>query len=646
MRFIARIILLLLLFAFNILNAGNIHPNGGVDSTKVYSTVPYLRIDELISADEKYIEYGATRFLKVYNHAGMGDWASSHIKYSLDGSDFNLFPFNLRAVNLLPGIDYLSHYLQRAKDGSDKIIFTSREISDSIKLKIRGFTGSGTGDPLIHVFTRGKGVEQNKNKIIPSTAMSIENSVDKFQYRVTAGYFGFFSTGNVNDPVIRKESSYYHHKQNKQFILSSQLKYDGGDMGRYRLNAGMTSFYGWLFTPFISQFTHNEIYNYSINAGGEELPGGVSVKLAHNGSVGVIHETENFPYSKFYLTGNEAGLLKRLSLWDDTRLTVSAKLNLNTAVSLAEEDISGEKFFDSYQSFWGSELSGRINHSFVRGSIESEIGLFRFFEEYYVTSAVKFNYRLRKQNHIVLTASSKPGFPNSTELYGDYNFDVSDNTLSLTKMYSSGNSKLNTERISRLGLTHIYQGEIIKSSQSLFINSVDDPIILETQHIFRNEKGRILRSAEFNNGNSYEFISADFSNIVRVADWFQVGLDYVYTQNEKVQQSHKHKFKIWAKAATKYNNAIVIETKYRSKSDWNEFVIDPASDYNGNGFSGRVEPAFYTNIVFKQRLTDFYWLKSINGKISIENVFDNAYRLHPLGNKFARTILVSVEGTF
>lgn len=62
MRFITRIILLLLLFAFNILNAGNIHPNGGVDSTKVYSTVPYLRIDELISADEKYIEYGATRF--------------------------------------------------------------------------------------------------------------------------------------------------------------------------------------------------------------------------------------------------------------------------------------------------------------------------------------------------------------------------------------------------------------------------------------------------------------------------------------------------------------------------------------------------------------------------------------------------------
>jgi hypothetical protein len=130
-----------------------------------------------------------------------------------------------------------------------------KKISDDMKIKTRFYLGSETGDPLIHIYTRNDAELINKNKIIPSGSFSVENTINDFKYRITGGYYGFFTTGAENDTEIQKISSYYYSKQNKQFLASFQAGYNFDEKKHLEFEAGLISYYGWDIPPFIELFT-------------------------------------------------------------------------------------------------------------------------------------------------------------------------------------------------------------------------------------------------------------------------------------------------------------------------------------------------------------------------------------------------------
>ena len=218
-----------------------------------------LRFGYSSSNSIKYQQYKSTRFLAINNLTNLNKWTSSKTIYQLNDLPVNITTLNFNSVDMLP-IDYLTNF--QSTDFTSNSYFVneqtvfidSKPIEENFTILFNGYLGSQTGDPLMNIFIDTNTTLQNVNKIPPSGTLSISNRNKKIGYRVTAGYYGSFSTGGENDKIIASINHYYFGKLNKQILFSGEtfFNFDGGEV--LDLRAQFMSYYGWDISPFTTSY--------------------------------------------------------------------------------------------------------------------------------------------------------------------------------------------------------------------------------------------------------------------------------------------------------------------------------------------------------------------------------------------------------
>ena len=211
--------------------------------------------------------YSVSRYLPVVAISGLNGRSSNSNLFTIDNIPFNIIPFDFLSPDLIP-LDFLNSRFETSRStlspfsnhAFGKMNFLRTPIADSTNVSLRGFLGSVTGDPLIFTFTRHEEEVFNRNKIVPSGVISFSSAKKNLAFRLSAGYFGYFITGSLNDKLIRTLDSYYFKKQNKQVLLSAEGNYKLNDGRSVSLFSSFISYYGWDAAPFLFSFNHLEMY--------------------------------------------------------------------------------------------------------------------------------------------------------------------------------------------------------------------------------------------------------------------------------------------------------------------------------------------------------------------------------------------------
>jgi len=90
---------------------------------------------------------------------------------------------------------------------------------------------------------------------------------------------------------------------------------------------------------------------------------------------------------------------------------------------------------------------------------------------------------------------------------------------------------------------------------------------------------------------------------------------------------------------------ITLSCYYRSKTYWEEFIVDGRNDfYNKKGFDGILAETTVINLFYKIKLKPFYIFKSVDLKIIFENIFNRTQKYNPIGNSINRAFIFEVAG--
>jgi hypothetical protein len=589
----------------------------------------------------------ATRFMSVYSPNTISDWTSPASTISINGIPFNAFPLNFDALDILPidllqsdSIEITNHPSLQDEASAGKINFVTKPIDNSFRL--RGFLGSETGDPLIYTFTRTSGTE-NKNKIAPSGAISYSNNKLPLAYRITAGYFGFYSTGSVNDETMNNLNPYFYLKQNKQILGSAELKYNLGDNKKVSLYSSIITYYGWDVPPFLTTFTHFETYLHTIRLNAENILDGFSFSLINDGSITKITQTTEFLPTKFGLSNISLLLKWNKNFSKQYRIEINSNITNLGGNDLSSGIDSSQRFFNSSISKWNygiginnyydftNTLTGNINFRYERN-----------FDNNSLDGEVKLTNNFSSGLETGINISSVVYAPNLSDLYGNFTYDIAGSQ----QFGIRGNENLKPERINHFGLeiNKTFEKDNVSFSGNIFYETINDPIKQKTLFSERfSSFADIIRNAIYINGINEHVFAGDFSLDYTPTDFFKLLSNYTYMDNSEIQFVPKNKLYMRATFIFPFKGEVSLEFQYKGRSFFDEYQVSKDNDnYWHTGFDGLVPETNIFGITFQQKLINFYFMKEILFDISISNIFDKSNKYLPIGNNLDRAFIFSI----
>ncbi|MEN8191834.1 MAG: hypothetical protein ABFS12_03390 [Bacteroidota bacterium] len=608
-----------------------------------------MRMGSTLSHSIKYQEYRSTRFLPVVNNFNLNRWVSSKTTYIFNDLPVNVSLLNMSSLDLLPA-NLITNEITDTYDSDlrfqsgHSIGISSITIPDEFSISFRGYLGSQTGDQLIHFFTRDNTETTNINKIPPSGAISISNSNNKWGYRLTAGYYGFFSTGSENDRIISNTNNYYFNKLNKQILTSGNIFYQFKNNEILSLDFNFMSYYGWDIPPFITSFVHLENYFHRFQLSLKNLFGNLNLYLKKDESQGMINPGSGILPSKFLQTEYSFYSLWNLDLSESDKLEISGDINLYKFKNLSyKDDNPFQNFFNEDKDFINYGIASKYVHSFTN-TFQSTLNL-RYTKQNLlntISGSIEIKEKIFKNTLLNFSAESYSYVPNVTELYG--NFTRTDLIFSVR-----GNSSLKFSRSNKISLDLSYISEFSGLSVlqiNPFFELIQNPIDQNTLQSIRTENtGEILRDAQYVNGSnqklfgSYFLINAVFNKNIVVQSECQIA------DNKEVEYIPKFKSRLdIILSLSKYGN-IAASWFYRTKSYWSEFTVSKENDfYLETGFDGLLPQISVVSLYYDFTLKPFYIFNILHFKISLENVFNSTQKYLPIGNSLNRTFVFAIAG--
>jgi hypothetical protein len=626
------------------------------DSSYSQQNFPFLRTGDFLSRDVSGTIAGSTHFLPIYLTNGLERWTSPGTFLMIDGIPFNSFPFNFNSVDLLPidliqieniEIENLPSVGPFHSSSMGSVNITLKPIPDSFQVSIRSFTGSETGDPLFHVFTRPGITVVNKNKVVPTGFFSISGKSSKLSYRISSGYAGYYSTGSINDLTINSVNSYHFKKQNKQVLACAELGFDIDAQRKLRIFSSFISYYGWDLTPFLSSYVHTESYLHTIRISISELFKGFDLILLKNSSIGDINEGTGILPARFSI--DQYSLLPVWSpkISNDLSLAFSSDINYHIAKNNNREvGSSTQDFFPSTIKEWSYGFTTNIRY-LLQEHLESKINLRyenSYCEDKELSLDVRLTKRFNKKDKISLNTSSVARLPNLTEIYGNfYTFRNTSSDVSDT-FNIKGSKDLIYERNNSVGISFEHSETTFSLSTEVYIQKIQNPILQTTLKSVRTEfPGDILRDVEYRNGKDKNLAGLNIS-INKPLDFLILDCSYSYTDNSKARYTPKHKFLLSGSILLPFNAALKVEWLYRGEAFWEEYRVERNNDFlSGIGFNAVVPEINRFNTSFGLHINSLYFLRDIDFTMLIENIFNNAVQYHPLGNKINRAFIFSLS---
>ncbi|MBL1212599.1 MAG: hypothetical protein HND52_04455 [Ignavibacteriae bacterium] len=597
----------------------------------------------------------ATRFLPVFSYDGFDEWSSPGIDYRIGNESYNNFPLNYFSPDLIPfdiwqtGVNETDR--QELNAAAENRMSFSLPKRDSSEIFFNSFFGSETGDPAIHVFTNENRRAVNRNKIpisgIIGTRGSFSNMV---KYNISAGYFGAYSTGSINDFMLSSFDYYYFGKLNKQFLGSAGIDILTSSAGTLKINAGIVSYYGWDVAPFLASFTHFEIINSTLRAEYITPVNGLSISGKRDEGIGKINRTSITSPAEFYTRTYSVKPVYSFEAGAGELFTaaVSAEIEFLSAGNLSLDDgVAGHEFFtDQIEK---RNYNFNFNSTYKAKIFDLNTGLiyrYHFSENKSLSGVITIdNFCLPGVRNFSVSLSSITKDANITEAFGKYTFER-EIAGSIREFNIYGTEHVNTERVNRFSAAYNLLTESSKINLEIFYKTVENPIKQVPAEVVRISHERdLLRNSVYKNGFRKSGIGASLFFATQNFDFVNGVLNYNYLQNDDALYSPKNKFEASVILSLPFEAKLTFNWLYNSATVWQDFSVRPENDfYKGTGFDGEVDEISSFNLYFEYDFTSFYFLENLNVKMSFTNIFNRAMRFHPLGNRMDRAFLFSLSG--
>ncbi len=602
----------------------------------------------------EFRNFKSTRFLPIISISGMDDFSSPSSFFLIDGISFNLFPLNHITIDLVPvdllNIDKISlgSNFAACDNHKEKIRINSKEILDSTQLSFRAFTGSETGDPLIHTFTRSDLNISNVNKIVPSFVLSFSDKIKNIKYRLTGGYFGFFSTGSFNDPVIENLNPYFFGRQNKQFITSGEAEYVSPSGSQLKFAGSFLSYYGWDVTPFITTFAHFESYSYTTRLQYINHKKDFSISVSKDGLITETHPSSGMDPLKYSIDEHSMQLAYQPYYNNFITTKFSQRISLITAQNLLPSQSS------TFQYYFNNDIK-RTTFSTIVGTsflllndLSSDICLqynYGLNKQDALSGVVEVSYMVADKHSVIIDLNTQTKYPSIDELFGNFKFRRPiDMNNDIKEFHIAGSSNLGYERINEASLSYLMQDENRYLKLKLFYLLRENMIAQYSDEVIRsNFPGDIIRNSEYVNSAQKKFYGTDISFSNEFFGILMLKANYKFTNNRELLSVPKHRAVITSTLSLSFFAKISAVYFHQSKTFWSEYRLTQAAD-NSEDQSGYLTGFSSFSLSYEQELRNLFFIDDIVIRLAVENVFDKNIIVIPAGNRLDRTITLSVSG--
>jgi hypothetical protein len=599
----------------------------------------------------------ATRFLPVFNLSGIGEWTSPRSTILIDGIPYNGFLLNLQSVDLVPldivavetiDLDYHPSAGDYTPAPGGSLALRQNFIPDSLAIRIRVFTGSETGDPLIYIFTRPEAVHINKNKIGPSFAASISNRIGSLRYRISGGGFFYFSTGSVNDFILASYDRDLINRQNRQVKLSVDGSYAiDKNRGISFLAAGLNLF-SWEMIPFTSTFQHYTQISTTFRLAYHDS--------LHTRSISVVRDESLIWMKGTYNTPGGAVGLTEYTLYPSMKLLDSGFLgaDIHGTLKYIDNRIPGSKQSDLYQRLLSRDDSGLVLgigmnfHSINLTHIRPQVRI-RYDKHYdyagQLSGDTAIHYALTGKTTLSLFGGTVAYIPVSIERYGQFETSrFTENQTTPEVFHVHGNDGLIPERTYSTGIHVSYkpvQG-ILSGSAEIFHRRIENPIAQYPVRIVRTFfPGEVIRSTEYRNLSRRSFGGATLAITYNPYPFLNLDTEFQFLQNGHVPFLPAAKVNGLLRVILPLRIVLSISASYTDRVVYEDFTVLPDNDFlNFVGVGGDIPSATVFDLSIGRLFERFYSLKRMEFRIEAQNIFNSPLRRLPVGNHIDRALFV------
>jgi len=598
----------------------------------------------------------ASRFLPLFNVTGIGSWASPRTVITLDGLPYNGYPFGMQSIDLVP-VDLVTIDTLVAKTGvgviqsgpvsGGTIDFVRSEIPDSFSIDTRLFTGSETGDPLIHIFSRPDERHINKNKVGPSFALSISNKNNNWAYRLSGGGFFYFTTGSVNDGIIGQYNRELLNRQNRQVKVIGEIRYTIDEHRALDFFAAGINLFGWEMSPFTSLFNH---YTNISNTGRiryTDTSSGFTIALVRDESfVWTKQITGSLPTS---LRTTEWMLYPRydISLNNAIDVTVSSYAGLINAIDRSDDNPRRQPVLLQNVSaiHWGFG----IDFNYAANRLFSSAGI-RIDSQYEyspeLSGELLLEYRTGSSSKLYTLFGTAAYFPDYLEQYGYFFTERSiDNTDESGEFEISGNPDLDPERVHEIKAGYSQTNNHLTVSAELFGRWTENQLMQIATRSYRPaDTGELLRSANYGN-NGHRFVPGITLQLdVKPVGFLRISSEHQYIDNAEIRSLPRYKNIHAFEFLLPLDVVFDVSLTYTGSTVWEEFILAPEDDaFEGAGFDGTIRSATILDMSVSRRFEKFYFANGLEVSIQAQNFFNEPYRRIPIGNFIDRAVFVYVS---
>jgi hypothetical protein len=624
---------------------------GGPGRERVTPSLNKQRASNAFYNSIHFQKLSASRYLPIFNIPGIGDWSSSRTVVVLDGVPYYGYPFGMRSIDLLP-VDLVTvdeiHARWRIGAGAGgpvpggMIDIKRSAIPDSLSVGVRLFTGSETGDPLVHIFTRPERSHINKNKVGPSFAGSISNRINRWSYRVSGGGFFYFTTGSINDVTINRYNREIANRQNRQVKAAAEAAYAIDDDRSVELYAAGINLFGWEMSPFTSLFNHYTNVSTMGRLRYRDDGRRISLTLARD---------ESLVWTK-PLHGTLPGAL-RTEIWNlytqiersvssRLRITLFGDIGIFNATNL-DEDKTGRQYFLA-QSVSSVQWGGGAAIGYERGRFANRTAVrvdSRLDHTGELSADTGFRIDLGSSHVVKASAATSVYFPEYLERHGIFRttreIQSAQETFTVT-----GNGGLQPERVYETSAGYVYAVSNARLTAELFGRWTDNPIKHSVQRAYRPSSTRdILRSLTYQNAGARFVPGGTVQIAVSPASFLNITTEHQYLDNSDIRSLSRYKNITALEFLLPLGALLDVTVSHTGKTFWREYVLSPEQDeYLGEGYNGIVPAATVFDVGVSYRFERFYFAKGLEVRLEAQNLINERLRRIPFGNLIDRAVFV------
>lgn len=614
--------------------------------TVIISKDYYKRTSDLLTARAESYPLGLNRFMQNLNINQYDDWTSPSSVVSLNNIPFRVFPLNYNTPDFLPAdllqLDsaeiYSGTVLQSYSSlPSGGVNLRTRSLADTSGMKLRLFTGSETGDPLIYHFTREAIPVVNKNKIVPSGVISLEGS-GLFKYRITAGYFGYFAfNSSANSTILSGLSENLIKRQNRQMLGSAEGEYQFSGRKKLSVFSSVIHFYGWEIPPFITSFVHLRSLSFANRIKIENLADDLDAGIKYDANISTIKEMDLVPSAGFMLS-DISGFFHWNLLKGIYGIGISGEVGRFSGGNLDPGVKNSQSVFDVTRSYFYYHFTPQLSFTpadnlmlDVNSRIEKNIST-----EHTYSGSLSLLFSPSAGHSFNVLMSSLSAFPSIFEKYGSfYTLRQTEPGRFPEKYYVTGQKQIIHERINSISFGYSYRESGFHFNLNPFYRNVVNGILLHDINVVQSIfPGDIIRKGFFI--NSQERTSGWGVNNSLEYDMRYIRLSLSHSGLYKSSAHSSNKLMFVSGIPIAEWGTVYLEIFHSSAYRFRHFET-----FNGQAagmFPPEIPSISLFSIAYSHSISSLYALKDIKLSLRIDNAFNRRLKFHPMGNNIDRAI--------